>query len=118
MGLLLRMRWKIGLRKGLLLMVLMLLLLHLLLLLLLLLHIELQSEMLLLLEAELLLCGHVIIWLDGRAWCRGYVCGLLGVRIYDDNVAFLEVVDESVEVGEIKATAGIIAALGTTQVSR
>lgn len=98
-------------------MVLMLLLLHLLLLLLLL-HIELQSEMLLLLEAELLLCGHVIIWLHGRAWCRRYVCGLLGVWVYDDDVAFLEVVDKSVEVGEIKATASVIAALGTTQVRR
>lgn len=69
--------------------------------------------MLLLLKAELLLCRHVGIWLDGCARGRGDVCSLLSVWIYDDDVAFLEVVDESVEIGEIKATTRIISTLGT-----
>lgn len=73
--------------------------------------------MLLLLEGELLLCRHVGIWLDGCSWGRGYVCSLLSVWIYDNDVAFLKVVDESVEIGEIKATARIVSTLGR-QVSR
>lgn len=71
--------------------------------------------MLLLLKAELLLRRHVRIWLDGRA--GGDVCGLLGVWVYDDDVTFLEVVNESMKISQIKTTAGVIPTL-RMQVSR
>ena len=36
-----------------------------------------------------------------------------GVRVDDDNVAFLKMIDEGVKVGEVEAAASVVAALRT-----